>query len=123
MDNPQTREYAVHLSHFSVNGIDRWKAVVESFPQIIAEGPTCEAVLEEIGEKLQSSLSDAENTAAPVSELAPGGGVSASELAELETRLKALGHRCYGIFADDPGALAVFDEIERLRDGHTIGDR
>ena len=122
MDTSQITEYAVHLSLYAVNGIERWKAVVESLPQIRAEGPTCEAVLEEIGEKLQSSLANTGNDALAL----PGVGsdadeLSPSQLAELEVQLKAMGHGCYGIFAEDPGALEVFDEIERLRDKHTIG--
>jgi hypothetical protein len=36
-------------------------------------------------------------------------------------RLRAQGYRHFGIFADDPGALEVFDEIERERDQNTIG--
>lgn len=43
------------------------------------------------------------------------------ELARLEAQVEAMGHKYYGIFADDPGAMEVFDEIERLRDQHTIG--
>ncbi|HEX4949174.1 MAG TPA: hypothetical protein VFZ34_21030, partial [Blastocatellia bacterium] len=40
---------------------------------------------------------------------------------ELAAQLRAKGYKNFGIFADDPGALEVFDEIERLRDQHTIG--
>jgi hypothetical protein len=43
------------------------------------------------------------------------------ELAELEVQMETMGHKYYGIFADDPGAMEVFDQIERLRDQHTIG--
>jgi hypothetical protein len=42
------------------------------------------------------------------------------ELAELEAQVEAMGHKYYGIFADDPGGMEVFDEIERLRDQHTF---
>jgi len=44
------------------------------------------------------------------------------ELAELEAQVQAQGHKFYGIFADDPGALEVFDEIERLRDQETLAN-
>ncbi len=36
-------------------------------------------------------------------------------------RLRAQGYQHFGIFANDPGALEVFDEIERERDQNTIG--
>jgi hypothetical protein len=41
---------------------------------------------------------------------------------ELDLRLREMGYRHYGIFADDPGALELFDEIERQRDQQTIGE-
>jgi len=117
MNTSQTTEYAVRLSHRAVNGTEIWEAFVEALPEITAEGSTCEAALKEIGQKLQSSLANGES-AAPQSveeELTP------QELAELEAQVEAMGHKYYGIFADDPGAMEVFDEIERLRDQHTIG--
>lgn len=49
-------------------------------------------------------------------------GEPVPELAELEAQVQAQGHKFYGIFADDPGALEVFDEIERLRDQETIAN-
>ncbi len=118
MNAAQTTEYAVRLSHHAVNGTEIWRAFVEALPEITAEGATCEAVLEEIGQKLQSSLANGESAAAPQSgeeEMSP------HELAELEAQVQAMGHKYYGIFADDPGAMEVFNEIERLRDQHTIG--
>jgi hypothetical protein len=87
-------------------------------PEITAEGPTCEAALKEIGKKLQSSLTNGESAAAPRS---AGKNLTPQELARLEAQVEAMGHKYYGIFADDPGAMEVFDEIERLRDQHTIG--
>ncbi len=118
MNTAQTTEYAVRLSHCAVNGTEIWKAFVEALPEITAEGTTCEAVLEEIGQKLQSSLANGESAATPHSveeEMTP------QELAELEAQVEAMGHKYYGVFADDLGAMEVFDEIERLRDQHTIG--
>ena len=40
---------------------------------------------------------------------------------KLEAQLREHGYLHYGIFADDPGALEVFDEIERQRNLHMIG--
>lgn len=34
--------------------------------------------------------------------------------------LAALGYRNYGIFADDPEALKLFDEIEEARNQHLV---
>jgi hypothetical protein len=122
MNTAQITEYAVRISHHAVNGTEIWKAFVEAAPEITAEGATCEAVLEEIGQKLQSSLANGESAAAPVA--TPRSGeeeISPQELAELEAQVEAMGHKYYGVFADDPGAMEVFDEIERRRDQHTIG--
>lgn len=122
MNTAQTKEYGVRISHRAVNGTEIWKAFVETAPEITAEGPTCEAVLEEIGQKLQSSLANGENDATPVAAPRSGEGeMSPRELAELEAQVEAMGHEYYGVFANDPGAMEVFDEIERLRDRHTIG--
>jgi hypothetical protein len=48
--------------------------------------------------------------------------LSPQELEKLKALAIAKGHKLLGIFSDDPGALEVFDEIERQRDLHTIGD-
>jgi len=123
MNTTQTTEYAVHLVQRAINGTERWQAFVELFPQITAEGETCEAVLQEIGQQLRLRLADGESAPSPTT--APRSGqadLSSQELAELKAEAQARGHKYYGIFADDPGAMEVFDEIERLRDQHTIGD-
>lgn len=39
----------------------------------------------------------------------------------LVAQLRAQGYQHFGVFADDPEALEVFDEIERERNQHTIG--
>ncbi len=118
MNTTQTTEYAVHLTQHAINGTKVWRAFIEAFPQISAVGESCEAVLEEIGRKLRVTLAYDEGAASPaesgVDDLSP------EELAELEARALAQGHKFYGIFAEDPGALEVFDEVERLRDQHTI---
>jgi hypothetical protein len=36
---------------------------------------------------------------------------------ELDLRLGKMGYRHYGAFANDPGALELFDEIERRQKG------
>jgi hypothetical protein len=117
MNTAQITEYEVHLSHRAVNGTEIWEAFVEALPEITAEGPTCEAALKEIGQKLQSNLANGESAAAPQSVKEE---MTAKELTELEAQIEAMGHKYYGIFADDPGALEVFDEIERLRNQHTV---
>ncbi|MGH9842639.1 MAG: hypothetical protein ACREEM_28175 [Blastocatellia bacterium] len=120
MNTTQTIEYAVHLSQRAVNGARIWQAFIESFPQVTAEGESCEAVLEEIGRKLQVTLANSDSVAAPAE--SRDDNPSPQELADLEAIALAQGHKFYGIFAEDPGALEVFDEVERLRDQHTISN-
>jgi hypothetical protein len=114
MNSTQTTEYAVHLLQHAVNGNRRWQAFIETLPQVTAEGESCELVLEELGRKLQVTLANGESAAAP--NRSGADDLSPQELSELEAQVQAQGHKFYGIFADDPGALEVFDEIERLRD-------
>ncbi len=59
---------------------------------------------------------------AVASKVQNGSTMPQHDLAELEARVLAQGHKFYGIFADDPGALEVFDEIERLRDQETLAN-
>jgi hypothetical protein len=56
------------------------------------------------------TLANGGNTAAPTKS-----DLQSQEVTELEAQVEAQGHKFYGIFADDPGAMEVFDEIERLR--------
>ena len=116
MNTTATIEYAVRLSGRATNGTKHWRAFVETLPQIQAEGENCEGVLEEIGRQLHAVLAIPENETAPSN----ASGLSADELAKLEAQVQAQGHKLYGIFADDPGALDVFDEIERLRNEETV---
>lgn len=118
MNTLQTTEYAVHLLQQAANGTKKWKAFIETLPRVTAEGESCEAVLEEIGRKLELTLANGEKAVA-LATPAPE-ELSLQVLAELEAQVQAQGHQFYGIFADDPGALEVFDEIERLRDQQTI---
>lgn len=105
MNQTQTIEYAVHLLQHGDNGAKHWQAFVEALPEVSAEGERCDVVLEELGRKLQLTLAH---------------GTEAPELSALEAQVQAQGHKFYGIFADDPGSLDVFDDIERQRDEHTL---
>lgn len=96
----------------------RWKAYVVTIPAITAEGESREEVLEDIQRQLAEAVATSEFVKVPgpyPKKVVYGDG------SELDLLLQRQGHRYYGIFADDPGALEVFDEIERLRDQHTIG--
>src|SRR5438067_1233296 len=117
MNTAQTREYAVHLLQHASNGTERWQAFVEALPQITAEGETCEAVLQEIGQKLRLRLANGDRV--PTAPASGEGELSSEELEKLEAQVQAQGHKYYGIFADDPGAMEVFDEIERQREEQT----
>jgi hypothetical protein len=62
-----------------------------------------------------SDLANGENVAAP-----KAADTSSLKMSELEAAIQAQGHKLFGVFADDPGAMEVFDEIERLRDQHPL---
>ena len=122
MNTSATTEYAVHLVQQATNGTEKWQAFVEALPQIRAEGESCEAVLHEIGQKLSSSLANGITSPEDASTLpSDQENLSSDELVKLEAEARAKGHKYYGIFAGDPGAMEVFEEIERSRDEHTIG--
>ena len=90
--------------------------------KIRAEGESCEAVLQEIGEKLSLILANGASVREGASaSLSDQESLSSDALVELEAEARAKGHKYYGIFAGDPGAMEVFEEIERSRDEHTIG--
>lgn len=118
MKTTSTQEYAVHLSQRATNGTPKWRAFIETLPQVVAEGENCEIVLEEIGRKLRETLANNERASTPAT--TNKDDLSPQALAELEAQVQAQGHKFYGIFADDPGALDVFDEIEHARDQQTI---
>lgn len=91
---------------------------MEALPQIMVEAETCVAVLEEVGRKLQETIAADENGKAVIRrEIA---AVPPLQLAELEAQVQAQGHKFYGIFANDPGALELFDEIEKQREQHPL---
>jgi predicted RNase H-like HicB family nuclease len=109
----QVTEYQVQLFHDAATA--QWKAVVLAFPQIVAEGISREDVLAEITQKLSATVEDSEIVTIPI--LSRESSVPTTSD---EKKLKEQGYRHYGIFADDPGALEVFEDIERQRDQHTI---
>lgn len=123
MSLAQVTEFQVQLFRFKTDRDTKWKAQVLAFPQFTAEGSSREAVLEEIKEQLATLEAESEIVSVPVQQKQESpveGGPPLDE--ELAAKLRAMGYEHFGIFADDPGALEVFDEIERLRDQHTIGE-
>ncbi len=118
MSIAQVTEYQVQLFRYTIDSTGWWKACVLSLPQIMAEGSSRESVLEEITNKLSEAVESSEIVTIPILSHEAS---SESEDAELESRLREQGYRHYGIFADDPGAMDVFDEIEHHRNQQTIG--
>jgi hypothetical protein len=86
-----------------------WRAVVLQMPHLVAEGDSREQVLAVIKKMLTQSVRRAEVVT-----------LSLLDQAEIEDPLVAKGYRHYGIFADDPEALKLFDEIEEERNKHVI---
>lgn len=118
MNNQGTLDYRVQIFRSTTDGVARWKAYVVTIPAITAEGESREAVLESIRQQLAEAVATSEivEVPGPFPEAVVYGDGS-----ELDLRLRALGWKHYGLFANDPGALELFDEIERQRDQHTIG--
>jgi hypothetical protein len=112
-------EYRVRVFRNTTDGVERWKAFVVAIPAIRAEAESREAVLEEIKRQLAEAIATSEITTAPgpiPEKVLEGDG------SELDLRLSKMGYRHYGIFANDPGALELFDKIERQRDQQTIDE-
>jgi hypothetical protein len=86
-----------------------WRAFVLQMPHLVAEGENLEQVLAVIKKMLAQSIRHAEVVT-----------LSLSDQAEVEDPLIAKGYRHYGIFADDPEALKLFDVIEEERNKHII---
>ena len=123
MNLAQITEFQVQVFRFKADRATKWKAQVIAFPQFTAEGSSRDAVLEEIKEQLATLEAESEIVSVPVQQRQETPPEAAPPLdEELAAQLRAKGYKHFGIFADDPGALAVFDEIERLRDQHTIGE-
>jgi hypothetical protein len=123
MNLAQVTEFQVQLFRFKANHATKWKAQVIAFPQFTAEGESREAVLEEIKEQLSTLEAESEIVRLPLSQRAALPLEPAPPLdEELAAKLRAMGYEYFGAFADDPGALELFDEIERERDQRLIGE-
>ncbi len=121
MNLARVTEFQVQIFRFKADHATKWKAQVVAFPQFTAEGSTREDVLEEIKGQLAMLEAESEIVSVPVRQRSEAPLEPAPPLdEELVAQLRAKGYKHFGIFADDPGALEVFDEIERLRDQHTI---
>jgi hypothetical protein len=119
MNHSLTTEYRVQVFRSVTDGVERWKAFVVTIPAISAEADSREAVLEEIRRQLAEAIATSEITTVPgpvPEKIVEGDG------SELDLRLSKMGYRHYGIFADDPGAMELFDEIERQRDQQAIDE-
>jgi len=112
-------EYRVQVFRSITDGVERWKAFVVTIPAISAEAESREAALDEIRRQLADAIATSEITtvSGPVPEKVVEGDGS-----ELDLRLSKMGYRHYVIFDNDPGALDLFDEIERQRDKQTIDE-
>ncbi len=75
-------------------------------------------------QQLLERVESAESIQAEVGGQTNGEARSETELEreKLRAQILAQGHKHYGIFAGDPGAMEVFDEIERSRDQFTLAD-
>ncbi len=75
-------------------------------------------------QQLLERVESAENIQSDIEGHKNGEACSETELEreKLRAQILAQGHKHYGIFADDPGAMEVFDEIERSRDQFTLAD-
>lgn len=95
-----------------------WRAVVPTIANCEAEAETREEVLERIQAALASlperhiEVVKIEVPAVPISVSTNGTGYTTFE--------KEWPH--YGIFKDDPTLDEMFDEIERQRDAHRVGE-
>ncbi len=86
-----------------------WRAVVLQMPHLKTEGQSREQVLSAIKNLLTQSVRHAEIVT-----------LSLTNGSETADPIAAQGYRHYGIFADDPEALKLFDEIEEERNKHLI---
>lgn len=123
MNLAQVTEFQVQLFRFKANHATKWKAQVIAFPQFTAEGNSRDAVLAEIKEQLATLEAESEIVRVPIrhrEELPMEPAHPLDE--ELAAQLRAKGYEYFGAFADDPGAFELFDEIERQRDQHLIGE-
>ncbi len=125
----ETTDYRVQIVHYPTQAGEQWRAVALSLPAVVAEGTSREDVLAEIKSQLADIDSMSEIVTIPVASLSGAANRNGDyseqngnrvEMSLLE-RARANGWADYGLFADDPGALELFDEIERERDKHLVG--
>lgn len=118
MNKQETLDYRVRIFRNSSDGVTRWKGYVVTIPAITAEADSREDVLENLSQQLGEAVTTSEivKLPGPFPEAVVYGDGS-----ELDQKLRTNGWKHYGLFADDPGALELFDEIERQRDQQTIG--
>lgn len=119
MNTQGTLEYRVQIFRATTDGVARWKGYVVTIPAIFAEGESREEVLENIRQQLAEAIATSEfvKVSGPYPESVVYGDGS-----ELDLLLQKKGYRHYGIFADDPGALGLFDELERQPNQYTSGE-
>lgn len=89
-----------------------WRATVLGFPNLTAEACSREQALDQIKADLDDFLRHSEivTVTVPSSPAARTG----------DDQLAAMGWDDYGLFANDPEALKLFDEIEEERNKHLI---
>ena len=89
-----------------------WRATVLGFPDLVAEAYSREQALDRIKASLDELLRRSQiiTVTVPAAPAALNG----------DDELAALGYRHYGVFADDPAALKLFDEIKEERNQHLI---
>ena len=122
MSLAQVTEYQVQVFRFKTEEKLKWKAQVIAFPQFTAERNSRKAVLEEIKDQLSRLEAESEIVTVSVQKLRDYSSEIHPPISdELAAKLRSMGYEHFGIFADDPGALELFDEIERDRDKRTIG--
>ncbi len=90
------------------NSQTAWRAVVTQMPHLAVAGESREDVIAEIKKLVAGSVHHAEVVTIPLTN------------GTQEDTLSAKGYRHYGIFADDPEALKLFDEIEEERNKHFV---
>ena len=85
------------------------------FRSIVEEAVSREQALE----KVKTRIADMASRAEIVTLQAPALPIESNET---EDKLLANGWDDHGIFKDNPAALQLFDEVEKERDQHLIGD-
>jgi len=92
----------------------RWWAMMLDFPFIVEEALSRNQALAQVERRIATMMSNAEviTLRAPEISLETNGS---------DDKLIAQGWHDHGLFKNDPGALELFDEIERERDRHLVG--